>query len=101
MSWINDRINFCKGQSHTAIPAVTTADCHPNATHHADLEQEKTALAETQVADCQRLIKELWLSECETSINQQDKDFRAAKALSDQIVSATTLPVRRSWHNAA
>jgi hypothetical protein len=99
MSWINDRINYCKETSHTTIKALPKADCYSNETHHADLRDEKGALARLQAIECEKLIKELWLSACEESVCEENPTYCSRREQGDKFLQATKVkPLRRNWH---
>ncbi len=101
MFWIKDKINHYKAQSHTAPKAVPNLDAYSNQAHHQDLHDGRDALTKSQATACQKLIQELWLSECEGSVTKDDAIYASSRDLSAKLQHTTKIAVRRTWQRPA
>jgi hypothetical protein len=98
MSWISDKFNFRKGQSLAAFKAPPNSDCSSNENHPADPLDETEASVKSQATMCKKLIMELWLAECEESLNEQNPTYCTAKQQSDKLLAVTKAKaLRRGW----
>jgi hypothetical protein len=102
MSWLTDRINFCKASSHRA-PVTVSKGCYSNENHLRELLQEEEARSKERNEECGKLISELWLSRCEESLGTVDPEHLTPKQHGDKLLQATKLKaLRRTWqHDAA
>jgi hypothetical protein len=102
MSWITDRINFCKATSHKAPPIVVDASCYSNERHHSDLVNERAGSVQERNEECGKLINELWLSRCEESLSTIEPQYLTPEQQGDKLLQATKLKaLRRTWHHDA
>lgn len=103
MSWLTDRINFCKASSHRAPASAGSTGCYSNDTHFRELLEAEEARSKARNEECGKLISELWLSRCEESLGTIAPEHLTPKQHGDKLLQATKLKaLRRTWqHDAA
>ena len=97
MSWIHQTIQFYTGARHS-VSDQQTNDCYQNDGHYADLCEDRKASEREHATNCAREIKELWLSECDSSSEEVRHDQLTPKEHGMKLLQLTKAKaLRQTW----